>query len=96
MGVIGRIVIGKEMIEVDLTWTGLRRSGIMLAGMLIYILVFRRLGFIPATALLILFQSWFYGERNWIKLSLLALVFPPAVYFLFLRVFRIMLPRGIF
>jgi hypothetical protein len=68
---------------------------VMFASMFVYILVFKRLGFIITTGLLILFQSWYYGNRNWIKLALIAVVFPPVIYVLFQRVFHILLPRGI-
>ena len=95
MGVIARVVLGHSLFEVDLTWKGVLRMGVMFTSMLVYILVFKRLGFLVSTALLILFQSWYYGERNWIKLALLTVIFPPLIYILFIRVFHILLPRGI-
>ena len=90
-----RIFIGKTVIQVDLSWTGLRRMMFLLASMLLYILLFKRLGFILSSAVLLLFMSWYYGNRNWVTLAALVLAFPPLVYLLFNRVFHIFLPRGI-
>lgn len=93
--VILRIVVRKSTEFVDLNWNGVRRVLIMLAALLVYVLLFKLLGFIVVTTLLMLFLSWYYGNRSWIKLLALAVAFPPLIYFLFTRLFHILLPRGI-
>ena len=95
LGVILRLILGRSSIQVDFTWKGVERMTVLFVSMLLYIFVFKRLGFILTTALMIVFQSWYYGNRSWIKLLLLAAIFPPVIYVLFQRIFHIMLPRGI-
>ena len=94
--VIVRIVFGKSWEAVDLTLSGARRMLVTLAALLIYVLIFKPAGFILATALLMLFLSWYYGNNNILKLAALTLLFPPLLYFLFTKLFNILLPRGIF
>ncbi len=95
VGVVTKAIRGKAEIEVDFSWLGVGRMASMFASMLLYIVLFKPLGFIISTSLLMLFLSWYYGNKNWIKLLALALIFPPLIYFLFIRVFHIFLPRGI-
>jgi len=96
LGVMLRLLLGRSNIRVDLTWRGVQRVAVLFVSMLLYILVFKRLGFILTTGLLIFFQSWYYGNRSWIKLVLVTVIFPPVVYILFRQIFHIYLPRGIF
>ena len=93
--VIVRIVFGKSREAVDLTWSGARRMLVTLAALLIYVLIYKPVGFILGTAMLMLFLSWYYGNRNILKLAALTLLFPPLLYFLFTKLFHILLPRGI-
>jgi putative tricarboxylic transport membrane protein len=93
--VIVRIVFGKSWETVDLSWPGAQRMLVTLAALLIYVLIFKPVGFILSTALLVLFLSWYYGNRNILKLAALTLIFPPLLYFLFTKLFNILLPRGI-
>lgn len=93
--VILRAIHERNNITVDLNWLGAQRMIIMFISMIVYIFLFKRLGFIVSTSLLIFFLSWYYGNRNWIKLLALTIIFPPLIYFLFSRVFYILLPRGI-
>jgi putative tricarboxylic transport membrane protein len=93
--VILRIVFRKSYKTVDLTWLRARRMLIMLAALLLYVLIFKPVGFILDTALLMLFLSWYYGNKNIIKLVTLTVIFPPLLYLLFTQLFNILLPRGL-
>jgi putative tricarboxylic transport membrane protein len=93
--VMVRTVLGKSKDEVELAWPGVRRMLVVLAVLFVYVLIFKVLGFIITTVLVMLFLSWYYGNKNLLKLLALAIVFPPLVYYLFTRVFHILLPRGI-
>lgn len=70
------------------------RTLISLAAFLAYALALEPLGFIPASVLLLLFLTTFYGNRNWLLGGAVSFVFPVAIYWLFSRAFQVYLPES--
>jgi putative tricarboxylic transport membrane protein len=59
-----------------------------------YVFVMERLGFIATTFLFLLLFGLVLGERGWIRLVLIAIVVPIAMYMLFDTTLNVPLPRG--
>jgi putative tricarboxylic transport membrane protein len=68
---------------------------IVLGFILFYILFLELLGFIIVTALFIFFCSWYLGYKKFISNSLVSIVLPVAIYFLFVSFLQIQLPSGV-
>ncbi len=63
--------------------------------LLIYIMLFETLGFIIMTVLFVYFCSWFLGYKNHIVNAIVSIVFPIALYSIFVFMLQIKLPQGI-
>ncbi len=61
----------------------------------LYILLFEFLGFLLTTALFIFGCSAFLGYRKWISNLLVSVLFPTALYYIFVYLLQIKLPQGI-
>ncbi|WP_208591952.1 tripartite tricarboxylate transporter TctB family protein [Gracilibacillus suaedae] len=63
--------------------------------LLIYIILFETLGFIIMTVLFVYFCSWFLGYKNHSVNAFVSIVFPVALYSIFVFMLQIKLPQGI-
>jgi hypothetical protein len=70
------------------------KSLAMTAGLLVYVQFMEPVGYLPATIVGVTILAFVCGQRSWIGAILGGIVFPVAIYFLFLDVFRVPLPRG--
>ena len=70
-------------------------AGLLAATFLAYTLLVKPLGYMLATFLFFMVFMFIYGERKWWRMLLVSLLFSVGVYFLFEKVFYIMLPNGI-
>lgn len=59
--------------------------------LVLYVILFKPLGFIISSCLFILAMGWTLGARKWIPLLALSILFPGTVYLLFTQL-GIMLP----
>lgn len=60
---------------------------------IVYAAILVPLGFILASAILVIVLSVFYGARNWVSIAFVALGVPAIVYVVFRRVLRVALPE---
>lgn len=70
-------------------------AGLLAGTFLLYTLSVKPLGYMLATFLFFNVFMLIYGERIWWRMLIVSLVFSVGVYFLFEKVFYIMLPNGI-
>lgn len=75
-------------------WRALGRVLALPAGLAACILLIPLIGFLPALGLLAFVMIWLLATRWW-KAALYALTMTAAVYFLFVRVFKVPLPGGV-
>lgn len=79
-------------LEERLNWQSVMLT---LTGMLFYVFLFYRLGFILCTFLLIAFFVWVIGRRNWFVSFIAALFTTAASYLLFEILLDAQLPKGV-
>ncbi|MFB3884087.1 MAG: tripartite tricarboxylate transporter TctB family protein [Thermodesulfobacteriota bacterium] len=72
-----------------------QRVILALTGMLFYVFLFYRLGFVLSTFLLIAFFVWVIGRRSWFVSFIAALLTTAASYLLFEILLDAQLPKGI-
>lgn len=70
-------------------------AGALAVSFLIYTLLVKPLGYILATFCFFLLFMYMFGERRWLRMILISVVFSVGVYFLFQKVFFVMLPSGL-
>ncbi len=70
-------------------------AGLLGVSFLAYTQLVKPLGYILATFLFFNVFMFIYGERKWWRMLLVSVLFSVSVYFLFEKVFYIMLPNGI-
>ena len=68
---------------------------ILAASFALYVFVVRYLGYLITTPLFFFLFMLIYGERKWIKMGIISVSFTLVVYFLFEKIFYIILPHGI-
>lgn len=73
----------------------LLRALIMLALTLLYYYLLKPVGFLITTPLYLFASFILFGYKKKVKAAIIAIVFSVAVYFLFTKVFLVILPRGI-
>ncbi|MEW9502228.1 tripartite tricarboxylate transporter TctB family protein [Jeotgalibacillus marinus] len=61
----------------------------------VYILLFELIGFVIMTALFIFVCSWFLGYDKWKTNLIVSILFPVALYGIFVFALGIVLPKGI-
>lgn len=66
----------------------------MTAGLLVYVQFLEPVGYLASTIVGVIVLAFVCGQRSWVGAFLGGIVFPVAIYFLFLDVFRVPLPRG--
>lgn len=69
-------------------------AGLLVVAFFLYTLLVRPLGYLIATPLFFFIFMLIYGERKWIRMTIVSVVFSVAVFFLFEKVFYILLPHG--
>lgn len=69
-------------------------AGLLAAAFALYIVVIRYLGYIISTSVFFFIFMLIYGQRKWLRMCIISVSFSVAVFFLFEKVFYIMLPRG--
>lgn len=74
--------------------TDLLGAGMLLVSFGLYIALVRPLGYILATTLFFFLFMFLYGERKVLRMAVISAVFSVAAYYLFTRVFYVMLPHG--
>ena len=60
-----------------------------------YTTLFPWLGFVVTSAGFVGFFTYFFGARNWLKITLLVVLTPVGVWLFFEKLFRIPLPHGL-
>ena len=60
----------------------------------LYILVVKPLGYILSTILVFPVFMFIYGERRWLRMGVISVVFSVVTFYLFERVFYVFLPHG--
>ncbi len=73
----------------------LLRALIMILGTWLYYKLLKKVGFLILTPLYFFGSSMLFGYKKKIKCAIIAVVFSTAIYFLFVKVFMVILPRGI-
>lgn len=68
---------------------------ILAASFALYVFVVRYLGYLITTPIFFFLFMLIYGERKWIKMGIISVSFTLVVYFLFEKIFYIILPHGI-
>lgn len=87
---------GIPLIDVkEINWRYLLRALVMFAMTFVYYKLLKPVGFLLTTPFYLFASSMLFGYRKKVKAAVIALVFTVAVYFLFVRVFLVILPRGI-
>ena len=69
-------------------------AGILLASFGLYIVLVRPLGYILFTTLFFFLFMLIYGERKWVRMVVISVCFSVVAYYLFTKVFYVMLPHG--
>lgn len=64
--------------------------------LVIYIFLISIIGFYVATVLSMLYYIHYFGGTKWYKALIFTLVTTTVIYFIFLNIFRVPLPTGIF
>lgn len=67
---------------------------ILAAIFLLYILVVKSLGYILSTILVFPAFMYVYGERRWLRMGVISVVFSIVTFYLFEKVFYVFLPHG--
>lgn len=78
---------------------GLDRKEVLYAAILagiffLYIMVVKSLGYIVSTILVFPAFMFVYGERRWLRMAVISVVFSFVTFYLFERVFYVFLPHG--
>ncbi len=73
----------------------LRTQVLVILGMAVYIVVLEPLGYIIATALLCTYEAFMFDAKHWLRNVLSGLAFAVVVYFSFVNVLNVLLPKGI-
>jgi putative tricarboxylic transport membrane protein len=94
--VIIKSLFGQAKFRFDLTWSGLQRMALVTLFMVGYMLIFKSVGFVLATALFLLAMTLFYGSRSWPKILAVCIIFPPIILVIFNKLFHVFLPKGLF
>lgn len=68
---------------------------LVVLGLIAYIALFERLGFVVATALFCIYEASVLEAKYWVRNVTAGVVFSVAVYTLFVRVLEVMLPVGV-
>lgn len=76
-------------------WKGLARIGVMVLATYLFYKLLKVVGFPILAPLYLFFAICFFGYKNKVKAAIFSVVFTTAVYFLFTKVFLVMLPAGI-
>lgn len=81
----------KKLIEVPL------KSLLTMGLIIIYALLMKSIGFVIMTFIYMMAQMFILkeGKKNWLLMVIISLVMSVGIYFLFTRIFNIMLPAGI-
>ena len=77
-------------------WSGGRNIFYIFAGLIIYLLLFKILGFYIATFLLLIFLMKLSGEAGYRRSILMSLGTVAAIYFFFFKLLLLPFPQGIF
>lgn len=86
----------KNAEKLDIRDPGIQRSIIALVATIIYLFLFKRLGFILDSILYLMFLMYLLKLRNYVQMVLVSVGVSVAVYFIFKVGLSITLPLGIF
>jgi putative tricarboxylic transport membrane protein len=89
------LVPGKKPKEAVWDWIALKRNLFILAGLLIYMLLFKPLGFYLATFLLLVFLMKLSGEKRFKRSLAISFITIVLIYIVFYRLLVIPFPQGI-
>jgi putative tricarboxylic transport membrane protein len=79
----------------DLSRLVLFRVGLSVVLLIVYTILFPRLGFVVTSGLIVGAYAYLFGSRSVLKIALSVLVVPVAIWLFFEILFRIPLPHGI-
>lgn len=71
------------------------RAMIMVVATWLYYFLLKKVGFLILTPLYFFGSAMLFGYKKIFKCAIISVVFPTAIYFLFVKVFMVILPRGI-
>ncbi len=66
--------------------------GVTLGTMILYCVALKFIGYIPSTIVLLAWLMFFSGQRNWIKIAIVAIVLPLVIYFAFSKLLLLRMP----
>jgi hypothetical protein len=89
------LVPGEKPKEAGWNWDALKRNLFILAGLLIYMLLFKPLGFYLATFLLLVYLMKLSGEKGLKRSVVISFVTVFLIYIVFYRLLVIPFPQGI-
>jgi len=92
------LVVCKGFPTIDFKAVNVRylfRALIMVVGTYVYYRLLKPVGFLITTPLYLFGAMMLFGYKKRILAAIISLVFSTAVYFLFVKVFLVILPRGI-
>lgn len=69
-------------------------AGSLLISFGVYVWLVQPLGYIISTTLFFFLFMLIYGERKWFRMVIISVVFSIVTYYLFVKVFYVMLPKG--
>lgn len=79
----------------NVDWKGLARIAIMVLATYLFYKLLKIVGFPILAPLYLFFAICLFGYKSKVKVAIFSVVFTTAVYFLFTKVFLVMLPAGI-
>lgn len=85
----------KNAEKLDIRDPGIQRSIIALVATVIYLLLFKRLGFIIGSIIYLMFLMYLLKLRNYVKMVLVSVGVSLAVYYIFRVALSITLPLGL-
>lgn len=71
-------------------------AGILVITFYSYIVLVKPLGYIISTSIFFFVFMFIFGEQKWFRMTIISITFSVAIYYLFEKVFYIILPRGNF
>ena len=84
--------VKKPEFNVDKKAAGLFAAAVAMSA--VYVLLVDTIGFLIMTPLLLLGLMWLFGERNIVKMLIIAAITTACIWLLFTKVFMIFLPTG--
>ena len=76
-------------------WVSLLRAFAMILLSWLYYAFLKKIGFLILTPVYLFLSMLLFGYRKWIRMVIYSVVFSTGVYYLFVKVFLVLLPKGL-